>query len=132
MKLAMYKGKGNFYDKLIRFVTLSSYSHCELVIDGLCYSSSPRDGGVRMKYIYLDDNWYTFDLPTHYTKEQALSWFVENAGKKYDWVGAITSIFPFQFHAGNKYFCSEACANMLGLYDPKSYTPQQLLDYFSR
>lgn len=32
---------------LICLFTLSRYSHCELVIDGVCWSSSARDGGVR-------------------------------------------------------------------------------------
>lgn len=133
MKLAMYKGKGNFYDRLIRIVTCSKYSHCELVIDGICYSSSPRDSGVRVKYINLTtDSWDLFDLPDYYNQEAALTWFIENIGKKYDWIGAVISILPFQMNIPNKFFCSEACATMLGLSDPKSYTPQKLLDYFSR
>lgn len=132
MKLAMYKGKGNFYDMLIRIVTNSQYSHCELVIDGICYSSSPRDGGVRMKYIYLDDNWDSFNLLEEYTQEKALDWFVKNVSKKYDWFGAITSILPFSINASNKFFCSEACATMLGLPKPRKHTPQSLLDYFSK
>jgi len=89
MQLALYKGEGDFYDKLIRFVTNSPYSHCELVIDGLCYSSSARDGGVRMKQIYLNpDKWDLY--PVTADKLWALDWFINNVGKKYDWIGAIT------------------------------------------
>lgn len=125
MILAMYKGEGNFYDKLIRTVTFSEYSHCELVIDGLCYSSSPRDGGVRMKYIYLyDGKWDLLNVEADEVK--AKEWFVKNAGKKYDWLGAITSILPFRFHKKDRFFCSEACAEMLGIPDAKKYTPISL------
>lgn len=49
MQLALYKAPGAWYDKLVRV----AYSHCELVIDGVCYSSSPRDNGVRSKAIDL-------------------------------------------------------------------------------
>jgi hypothetical protein len=127
MKLAMYKGKGNFYDKLIRMVTFSKYSHCELVIEGICYSSSPRDRGVRMKYIYLDENWDTFDLPDKYDPVYALNIFTKHAGKKYDWIGAITSVLPFHVHLSDRFFCSELCSDMLNIPKSKSYTPIKLL-----
>lgn len=94
MILAMYKGEGNFYDKLIRAVTFSKYSHCELVINELCYSSSPRDGGVRVKYINLHDGkWDLF--PINGDDQKAREWFIKNVGKKYDWLGAVTSVLPF-------------------------------------
>lgn len=132
MKLAMYKGKGTFYDKLIRIVTNSNYSHCELVIDGICYSSSPRDRGVRMKYITLDTNWDVFDLPCTYNQVYALEMFTKHVGKKYDWIGAITSILPIQLNMSNRFFCSEICASMLGMSKPRSHTPQSVLDSISK
>lgn len=64
MKIAFYKVKENdkatFLDKLIAFFTsswkerlngdfLKSYSHCEIILDNLMISSSPRDKGVRIK-----------------------------------------------------------------------------------
>ena len=47
VQLALYKGRGTLFNALIRWWTRSPYSHCELVINGTCYSSSIRDGGVR-------------------------------------------------------------------------------------
>lgn len=126
MKLALYKGSGNFYDKLIRTVTRSKYSHCELVIDGLCYSSSPRDGGVRMKYIDLTDGkWDVIDVPGE--QIWALDWFINNIGRKYDWLGAITSVLPFSLGSKDKFFCSEACAIMMGLDNPQHRKPHTLI-----
>nr|EEP3161747.1 hypothetical protein [Campylobacter coli] len=64
MKIAFYKVKENdkstFLDKAIAFFTsswkerlngdfLKSYSHCEIILDNLMISSSPRDKGVRIK-----------------------------------------------------------------------------------
>ena len=132
MKLAMYKGEGNIYDKLIRNITFSQYSHCELVIEGLCYSSSPRDRGVRMKYIVLDGNWDVFELPCTYNQVSALEMFTTHVGKKYDWIGAITSILPIQLNMSNRFFCSEICASMLGMPKPRSHTPQSVLDSVSK
>ena len=125
MKLALYKGKGTIYDKIIRIVTRSKYSHCELVIDDVCYSSSPRDGGVRMKVIDLDpDKWDLFDVPGD--TNIAITWFINNVGKKYDWPGAITQVLPFHLNLSSRFFCSEACQHMLGVENPKSQTPESL------
>jgi len=94
MQIALYKAPGTIFDKLIRFVTRSQYSHCELVIDGLCYSSSPRDRGVRMKHIDLtEDKWDVFEIEGD--KVWALDWFINNVNKPYDWVGAVLSVVPF-------------------------------------
>lgn len=59
-KLAFYKGKGNWVDLLIRVFTHSKYSHVEIVHNKDWYSSSPRDGGVRVKQIVDDGNGWDF------------------------------------------------------------------------
>ena len=51
--LALYKGKGELANSLIRWKSKSIYSHCELVVDGWMYSSTVRDGGVRCKLASL-------------------------------------------------------------------------------
>jgi hypothetical protein len=62
VKIALYKGKKTITDKLISWWDRGLYSHVELVFsDGLCASSSPRDGGVRMKPIEL---WVCVPRPT--------------------------------------------------------------------
>jgi len=58
VQLALYKARGNWINRLICWWTGSPYSHCELVINGTCYSSSIRDGGVRGKTMALpSDKW---------------------------------------------------------------------------
>ncbi|MBS7724580.1 hypothetical protein I0E51_06075 [Pseudomonas lalucatii] len=53
--LALYKGRGRLFNRLIRLWTRSRYSHCELVMpDGRWLSASAMDGGVRAKRIELD------------------------------------------------------------------------------
>lgn len=61
--LALYHGRGKTFqnrliDLAVRIVTRSKYSHCEIALplsdkQFLCFSSSPRDGGVRCKIMKL-------------------------------------------------------------------------------
>lgn len=51
VQIAFYKAKGNWIDLATRIWTNSHYSHCEIVSNKDWYSSSPRDGGARIKQI---------------------------------------------------------------------------------
>ena len=88
VELWFYKAEGNFYDKLIRSVNRTKYSHVEINIDGYCYSSSPRDGGVRRKQIPLNpQQWDVLSLEvTEEHKQDILRFFEEQNGKAYDWL----------------------------------------------
>lgn len=126
MKMAFYKGKGNFFDAVVRFVTRSEYSHCEIVIDGVCWSSSPRDGGVRQATINLQSgHWDVIDLQGDVPL--VLAWFLANEGARYDWVGLIRTMIPFFPHSKTKWFCSEACGAALGI-QANTLSPQDLFD----
>lgn len=130
MHLALYKAPGTFYDKLVRVATASRYSHCELVIDGICYSSSPRDGGVRSKRIQLGrDAWEM--IPVYGNSCLAMEWFAQHEGAAYDLFGAIRTVVPFSWNSASRWFCSEACAAMLQLENPGTYTPASLAQRLS-
>ena len=130
MKLVMYKGPAkSFYHKIahwaIKFWTRSNYSHCELWINGICYSSSPRDGGVRGKQINIySGHWdvFTIDGDVEYTQK----WFHDRLGKRYDWAGVSRFVFPWLPNVKNRWFCSEAIAESLQLADPAKYSPETL------
>jgi len=128
MQLAFYKGTGTFYDKLIRLVTFSKYSHCELVINGVSYSSSPRDGGVRLKIIPFDDQWDIIEIVGDGVK--AINFFNKNVGKKYDLWGAVKTVIPFVQNNSDKWFCSELIAAMLDLPKPRKWKPSDLYRYY--
>ncbi len=83
VKLALYTGKKHLMNRLICGWAGSDFSHMELVVDGLCYSSSALDGGVRCKTIDLTDgNWLIVPLPganparieSHYLKTRTRSY----------------------------------------------------------
>ena len=128
MQLALYKGHGDLFDTLIRLRTGSIYSHCELVIDECCYSSSPRDGGVRSKWIDLDSgNWDLVEIGDKCT-ELVLSFFELTQGAKYDWIGAVIGRgLGVQIELRSRWFCSEWCAAALGFEQAWRFTPVKLL-----
>ena len=130
VKVAFYKGKKGFISKLICWYKDAKYSHCELVYGGYCFSSSEVDGKVRRKKINLrEETWDVIDIPWLYAPGELFAFFRKHEGKKYDFKGIILSqIFGHQRHNPNKYFCSEFCAEAIGLRNPQRFDPQGLYD----
>ena len=129
MIIAFYKAPGTWTDKLIRFWMKGPYSHCEIrMVDGYCYSSSLRDGGVRCKPIYLDPaDWDLVNLNIPLDQQAGVAhWFNVNIGKKYDLLGLVGFLFRPQAGSRDSYFCSEACAAALGVIDPWRFDPNAL------
>lgn len=142
--LALYKGRrdGAWYrpgvaaarvsDWIIRTLTGSPYSHCELAVpcaDGQydCYSSSIRDGGVRLKTMPLPPEKWDL-IPVDASPEQVYEALAATFGAKYDWAGA-TGVIARWRHDKRKYFCSEWCAMALGLANPERFCPGSLATY---
>ena len=122
IKIAFYKAKGNWVDKLIRLWTRSIYSHCELVINDedelLWISSSPRDGGVRILQnpSMNPNNWDYITIPnTNSTDIQLINKLTASQlGKKYDWLGIFfTQFLPLNIQNPNRWFCSEIVTYLL-------------------
>lgn len=129
VKLATYIGKGKVGNSAIRAWTGRQESHCELIVDGLAYSSSLMDGGVRKKYIDFDsENWYVIDI--HWaSKEDVIKHYNKTKSNKYGWRSLITSqVFNRNRDERKSDFCSEWCARALGLPSPNSYSPGTLAD----
>ncbi|OOF47613.1 enoyl-CoA hydratase [Rodentibacter trehalosifermentans] len=129
--LAFYKGCAQnrfkqLQDGIIRFLTKGQYSHCEIAIERLeqwgqydyrptydCYTSSPRDGGVRCKQIDVGDSTkWDLILLDNVTEEQIKAYFHRTCGKAYDWWGAIGIVLGIK-QKRSKYFCSEWCFNAI-------------------
>ncbi len=129
--LAFYKKPSSkWHYKLFHYATcvwtLSRYSHVELVIDGVAYSSSARDGGVRSKIIPDINNsgrWDIFEIEID--KEHALSVFNARQTNKYDFLGVARHVLPFIPNIKNRDYCSEIVADMLWLVDTER-TPEDI------
>lgn len=144
MKIAFYTGKGKISDRLVRSWTKSRFSHVELIINSISYSSSPRDGGVRKKNIkYEAENWRIFDLKNIFDIKVALKFLNENLGQKYDHKGIFLSqVINLDKHNKNKYFCSELIIEVLkkSINDDKFvilenysyFSPERLYNYLNK
>ena len=142
MKLALYKGPtDDLMHSISHWVTcivlsirdmkINKYSHTEIQINGMCFSSSVRDGGVRPKAInLLSGKWDYIELPKEY-EEKALEVFFKKQGNKYDWFGALGFGLPFLKQDTNKEYCFEINAEMLGLDNSKMHSPVDFINYFS-
>lgn len=131
--LAAYRPhrRSDILGRLVCWWTQSEYSHCELVVDGICYSSSVRDGGVRSKRIDLSKPWWhVIPLPST-ERKFVLSYYEMTKGRHYGWLDLICSQIlrlPVSDSTGD--FCSEWCAAALGLPEPKAWSPGMLVEYF--
>ena len=132
--LAFYKAPGLLGDKLIRFWTRSKYSHCELIINDIWYSSSMRDGGVRQRTSEArpTEHWDFIEIElSHDLALEALAKFDEIKNQPYDLFGILFSqLIKADGHDRGKWFCSEVCAYMLGLKNPHRYSPADLYRRF--
>lgn len=135
MKLAFYKSnapKKEKLDVMIDKVTGGyGYSHVELVFsDGVCFSSSPREGIVRYKKIDVSDalSWTVIDVPICHIYDENRSRRIADKliGCKYDYKGIVLDqLIPLSIDNGDKWWCSEVVAYVLGVY-PYKINPNQL------
>lgn len=129
VQLALRKNDTRITAKAIQRWTNSIYSHCELVVGGVCYSSSAMDGGVRGKKINLDpEKWDVIDLPW-VRGEGVVDYFVATDHHFYGWMGLVYSQVLNRNWSGEAHqFCSQWCAAAMGLPNPASYSPATLAD----
>lgn len=120
-----------FFDDAIKFFTRGPYSHCEIAIPNpdpslvfTCYSASNRDGGVRKKVMQLPpERWDLIEV--NIEPEKVRDFFAKTQGAKYDLIGVLGVVLRIR-DSKTKYFCSEWCAECLGLNKPHKFSPNQL------
>jgi len=129
VQLALRKNDTRIAARAIQWWTGSIYSHCELVVDGWCYSSSAMDKGVRRKQINLDpEKWDVIALPW-VRGEDVLAYFEFTDHHFYGWAGLVYSqVFNRNWSGESHQFCSQWCASAMGLPNPASYSPGTLAD----
>ena len=128
IKIHFYKARnGKIRDKIVGLVSV--FSHVELEINGVFYSSSNRDGGVRSKIIDISNKkkWVSFELKNNIDKNICLNYFKSVEGQKYDWLNIFFSqIIKLNIQSSNKQICSEFVGNCLQLDNAYKYSPEAL------
>lgn len=125
MQIAFYKGRDRLFDRAVQWWTEGPYSHCELVMDGLCYSSSLRDGGVRVKFIDLSSGRWDV-VPVGGDEQAARRWFSEHQDAGYDVPGLFGFVLSWRVDSRSRWFCSEAVAEALQLGSSWTISPNDL------
>lgn len=134
VQIALYKGKGQIGNAFIRCWTSSIYSHCELIVDGWCYSSSVMDKGVRRKLVgdcdgrisLAPEKWDLLALPWA-DAASIVSYFAATDHHRYGWPSLILSQFlNLNRPVSGAQFCSEWCAAALGFPAAASLSPRTL------
>ena len=127
VKVAFYKGKGGWKNKIIRWWTKSPYSHAELVLpNGITWISiSPfLTAKVAARSVYQVENLEDWDFLSfelswrepvrEYQIKQLYGFIEETNGAKYDWTGMILSqVFPYLIKHRDRWYCSEWIAHAL-------------------
>ena len=146
IKVAFYKGKGDFLNGVVRWWTKSIYSHAELVLpDGITWIGiSPflkSKVASRKKLIIDFAEWDFINLEV--TSEQLniiMEFFEDTEGQRYDWLGMLLSQFlPCKIKHKKRWYCSEwiayalriACVfdwRIIKIYDRKDLSPAVLCD----
>lgn len=129
--LALRKNDSRIGSRFICLWSGSIYSHCELIVDGLAYSSSIMDKGVRSKKvpeeIELDpEKWDLIPIPQA-NPDRIRAYFEMTDANTYGWFSMIGSqLFNRGRTDEHSQFCSEWCASALGLPNPSIYSPGSL------
>jgi len=138
VKIAFYKGNSstawnNFWANAVRWWTGGPYSHTEVITKTdetgkhLCYSSTIKEHGVRGEWRVLpESDWDFVDVDSD--PEAVTAWFEDKIkqGCKYDMLGLLGFLFKRQEFDKNKYFCSEAVADSIGIREGWRYDPNDL------
>jgi len=110
VRLAFYKGKSTWKDRLIRLWTFGPYSHVELLIDDVAFSSVVGVGTRYLSYpVFIANEWDYVDIPmSSLDKAHMWSWCMSELGCGYDWKGLICcQVLGLAMDDPKDWFCSE-------------------------
>lgn len=121
-QLWFYKGKGNWFDWLIRKYCNSRYSHVEIVVGGIACAADAWSGKVRTAPVttFNRDNWDVVEVEL----QKDAPWLLNQVGKGYDWLG-ILGLITLGFDDPSRWYCSELAAAAMGL-SPRQVSPGEL------
>jgi hypothetical protein len=126
--VAFYRGRGGWYNRLVRLWSWSPYSHCELKLSGVlpgvlenAYLTTDPTNGVHVHAHppsgagTNDADWDNVTLPITEEERRDIQTFIFNEiGCGYDWKGIFLSqMIGLRREHPSEWFCSELCAAVL-------------------
>lgn len=131
IKVGFFKGKGSWWNFLIRWWTHGPYSHTEIItkeqgpVAKFCLSSHKPDGGVRGKWRNLKAEEWDF-VELDFDADEVTKWYTDRQGSGYDLLGLMGLVFRRDDYDRNKYFCSEANLASLGFEQSWRFDPNTM------
>ena len=112
VRVAFYKSyRGNWFDKTIGL--FERYSHVEIQVNNVCWSSSPRDEGFRAKVIDIyDGKWDILQITADVNLDSFLMECTRLHGKKYDWTVILNYIGIKYDFCKDRVWCGEAITTL--------------------
>lgn len=126
LRVAFRYNDDRLFSRAVTWLRGGDSAHCEISHEWrgefhTCTSASFMDGGVRQKRIQLSpDKWRIYEIP-QMRQTDVLEWFYQHHLKKYDIVGLLGFVWRRIEGSGRRFFCSEACADILRLPTPHLY-----------
>lgn len=116
-RAAFHKARGRWLDRLVVWGDKGPYSHCELVFSDGWWGTSHYSSGVALRArIHVESDWDFIHLPAEWEAD-ARKWFEQYKGKSYDYTGCLRFLLSVFRPSRDKWFCSRACADALGMID---------------
>ena len=112
-----------WFAKLTKWRLVSEYSHGGIVIGDLLYHVT-SERGLHVTS-YTPEKWDIFDIGGDDYK--ALNTFKRMKGTKYDYIGLLAFIAPWNVNSKRRMYCFEWCAHLMGLDTHSRITPELLL-----
>ena len=144
--IALYKGKGNIINSIVRRWTKSQYSHAELILNDkttwIGISPFIKSQVTDRKNVeYNPENWDFYKIPITDEQYTAILHFYDiTKGATYDWIGMLLSQFlSFNIKQKYKWYCSEwilyalriSCVvdwKIIKIFDQSDLSPSKLHD----
>lgn len=119
IKIALYKRRKGFFNNAIYYWQsllrkarkYRQYTHVEVVVNGIWYTSSYNGDGIRKRMIDGNNgHWDFHTIETTLEQDKLIAeWFNKRLERGYDWYGILLSqVLPLNIEHPKKWFCSEA------------------------
>ena len=133
--IALQTSPRTFTGEVIKFFTGSKYDHVELIIKDKWISSSPKQGGVKIKPLKpLKESYDYFDIEVDGRRlKRVMNFIYSQEGTDYDYLG-VFFVWVNRIQSEDKWFCSEIVSEIMkkfrveGFRDviPNTQTPEDI------
>ena len=93
MRIAFYKRKDTIFDKIVQKFTFGPYSHVELVVKGVGYSSLPSVGVYKRIHDYDTETW-DYVVVNGLCEAIIHKFYHKTKEDKYDYFALLSAIIP--------------------------------------